>query len=117
MINELKNDRPISLYDGGMCYRDYMYVDDVVDAINTVIEKGEKNEIYNIGRGIPIYLCDTIDYAVNKIGSKSSIENIPPAPFHTKVQATNMVLNVDKLNNLGFKPKYSMEDMVDILCK
>jgi len=117
MINEIKNNRPIQLYDGGRCYRDYMYVDDVVGAINTVIKSGGINEIYNIGRGIPVWLDEVIDSVVQRTGSTSAIENIPPAEFHTKVQATNMVLDVNKLHKLGFNPKYTMSDMLDILCK
>ena len=117
MINEIKNNRPVQLYDGGRCYRDYMYVDDVVDAINTVIKRGDVNEIYNIGRGVPVWLDEVIESVVQRTGSTSTITNIPPAEFHTKVQTTNMVLDVNKLHRLGFNPKYTMNDMLDILCK
>jgi nucleoside-diphosphate-sugar epimerase len=36
MVNLLKEDKDISLYDSGEYYRDYMYVDDVSRAIKTV---------------------------------------------------------------------------------
>ena len=49
LVNKLKENGPIELYDNGDVYRDYIYVDDVVDAINLIIKKGSANEIYNIG--------------------------------------------------------------------
>lgn len=117
MINQLKNNEDISLYDGGNTYRDYLYVDDVVTAINTVIKKGDINTIYNIGSGNTTYLSKVIDYAKERLGSSSNIHNIPPAEFHNIVQTKNMVLDVTKLNNLGFRPKYKISDIVDTLIK
>lgn len=117
MINQLKNNEDINLYDGGNVYRDYMYVDDVVTAINTVIEKGDINNIYNIGSGIPTYLNKTIELAKEKLNSQSTINTIPPAEFHNVVQTKNMVLDVTKLNELGFKPKYNINNILDTLIK
>jgi UDP-glucose 4-epimerase len=39
LINELKVGNDINLYDGGNVYRDYIYIDDVVNAINLVIKE------------------------------------------------------------------------------
>lgn len=117
MIGQLKNNEDISLYDGGNTYRDYLYVDDVVDAINIILEKGDINTIYNIGSGYPAYLSKVIDFAKERLNSQSNINVIPPAEFHNIVQTKNMVLDTTKLNNLGFKPKYHISDIIDILIK
>ena len=115
MINQLKNNETVSLYDGGNSYRDYIHVDDVVQAINLIIKKGEVNDIYNVGNGIPIWLNDTILQAQAKLKSKSKIENIKPAVFHKIVQTVDMVLDTTKLNELGYHPKYYMIDIIDEL--
>ena len=115
MINQLKNNEDISLYDGGNTYRDYLYVDDCVDAINLILEKGDLNTIYNIGSGYPTYIGKVIEYAKEQLNSTSNIGNIPPAEFHNIVQTKNMVLDNTKLINLGFKPKYKISDIIDTL--
>ena len=117
MINQLKNNEDISLYDGGNTYRDYLYVDDCVDAINLILEKGDLNTIYNVGSGYPTYIGKVIEYAKEQLNSTSNIGNIPPAEFHNIVQTKNMVLDTTKLQLLGFKPKYSSYDIVNILIK
>ena len=117
MINQLKNNEDISLYDGGNTYRDYLYVDDCVDAINLILEKGDLNTIYNVGSGYPKYIGKVIEYAKEQLNSTSNIGNIPPAEFHNIVQTKNMVLDTTKLQLLGFKPKYSSYDIVNTLIK
>lgn len=115
MINQVKNDENVTLYDGGDVYRDYLYVDDAVDAINMVIERGKLNQIYNIGSGIPSYLNETIQEAILKSNSSSKIVCIKPTEFHKTVQTKNMVLDISKLKSLGFKPKYDMNSILGIL--
>ena len=61
LINEIKENRDINLYDGGDLYRDYIHVDDVVQAINLIIEKGEIGEIYNVANGEKVYLREALD--------------------------------------------------------
>ena len=117
MINQLKNNEDISLYDGGNTYRDYLYVDDCVDAINLILEKGELNTIYNVGSGYPTYIGKFIEYTKEQLKSTSNIGTIPPAEFHNIVQTKNMVLDTTKLESLGFKPKYNTYDIINTLIK
>lgn len=117
MINQLKDNQDINLYDGGNAFRDYLYVDDAVDAINLILEKGEKNTIYNVGSGVPTYISKAIEYAKQQLNSQSNIGTIPPAEFHNIVQTKNMVLDITKLERLGFKPKYNSYDIINTLIK
>jgi nucleoside-diphosphate-sugar epimerase len=115
MINELKAGRTVSLYDGGEAYRDYIYVDDAVRAINLVLQKGNVNEIYNIGNGVPVRLVDAITYAATKLSSSSNVETTETAAFHKVVQTTNMVLDITKIKNLGYVQTKSIYDIIDNL--
>lgn len=115
LINELKEGNPIKLYDAGLVYRDYIYVDDAVAAIKLVIEKGEVNEIYNIGNGQKTYLANAIDYARGKCNSTSSIEFIEAVDFHKKVQTKDMVLDISKIKKLGYTQQYQMSEIIDKL--
>ena len=77
------------------------------------MNKGEINDIYNVGNGKPLLFKDMIDYAKNKINSKSKLIPITAPEFHKTVQVKSMWMNSDKLHNLGYKSKYKMERMID----
>lgn len=115
LINELVHNRDISLYDGGNIVRDYLYVDDVCDAIKLCIDKAPTNEIINIGSGEPTLFKRVIEHAVKVAGSSSKIENMKPTDFHKIVQRKNAYLNVEKLKSYGFCQKYSIEHIVEKL--
>lgn len=115
MLRQVQNNETLSLYDGGYAVRDYLYVDDVVSAINLILQKGNLNEIYNIGSGESVSVRTCIDYAIEKSGSTSKIEVIEPAKFHKVVQTVNMEIDNTKIKELGFLPKYTIYDIIDRL--
>lgn len=112
LINEIKIGNPINLYNNGEFYRDYMYVDDVVEAIKLCIDKGPVNEIINIGSGNKMLFKDLIYFAVRKYNYKGIINVINPPDFHKAVQAADIYLDTTKLQNLGFKPRYNIYDIL-----
>lgn len=117
LINKLKNNEDIQLYEGGFVLRDYMHVDDVSKAIKCIIDNGFENEIYNIATGQPRYFCDIIQLAVHKLPnckSKILFSNTPE--FYSKTQAKNFTLNIQKLNKLNFKSTISLDIGICKLC-
>lgn len=114
MISELKNNRPINLYDGGMVIRDFIYVKDLCRAVKLVMEKGTVNEIFNIGNGQPCLIKDIIDQ-VKILGTNSKINLIETPEFHKTVQVKNMYMNTDKLKILGYVPSYTLQQIVEEL--
>lgn len=108
LLGEIKKNRDIELYEGGDFVRDYIDVRDVVTAIDLLIEKGEENSIYNIGTGVPIKFYDLLSKAKLHKNSSSKFKNIPTPDFHKIVQVRDSFLDVSKLSNLGFSPKYSI---------
>lgn len=113
MLNDIKQNKPINLYDGGEFYRDFIHIDDLCDAVNLVLEKGNVNEIYNIGNGQAISFKTVIDYAINKYSSKSPVIDIDQPEFHKKVQVKSMYLDITKLKELGYEPKRSVYTFID----
>jgi dTDP-L-rhamnose 4-epimerase len=50
---QIKNNNPVNIFEDGLESRDFVYIDDVVDATVLGIEKEEaNNEIFNVGTGI-----------------------------------------------------------------
>ena len=48
-INNIKNNKPVPVYGKGENIRDWLYVEDHANAIDTVFHKGKIGETYNIG--------------------------------------------------------------------
>ena len=48
-INNIKNNKPLPVYGKGHNVRDWLYVEDHVDAIDLIFHKGKRGETYNIG--------------------------------------------------------------------
>jgi len=106
MITQLKMNETVNLYEGGYVTRDFIHIDDCINAINLVITKGELNTIYNIGTGYPTMLWDVITDAKVLLKSSSPIEAVPTPDFHKIVQVKSMYMDATKLFSLGFTPKY-----------
>jgi nucleoside-diphosphate-sugar epimerase len=114
LLGELKENRPIDLYDSGYFYRDYIDVRDCARAIDMVVNEGEVDSIYNIGNGKPIIFREVIEYAKEKLRSTSEIRNIEQKEFHKKVQSSrSFYMDNSKLRNLGYLPKYSIYKTID----
>ena len=48
-INNIRNNKPIPVYGKGENVRDWLYVEDHVEAIDLIFHKGRKGETYNVG--------------------------------------------------------------------
>ena len=116
MVNELKADRDIKVYDHGSHQRDIMHVDDVCRAIKLVMDKGNLNEIYNIGSGKPTKVSEIVELAKIFTRSRGNIINIDPPEFHNNVQTQHFWLDTTKLQNLGFAQHITNEFIVKDLC-
>lgn len=113
LINEMKANRDIRLYNNGHFYRTYMDVEDCVSALRLVMLDGDLNTIYNIGTEPSMMFSELIHYAHGKLNSKSKVLGMEATIFHSKVQVKNFFMNCAKLNDLGFSPKFSINQTLD----
>jgi nucleoside-diphosphate-sugar epimerase len=115
LIKEAVNNNNLPLYYGGEVLRDYIYVDDVCDAIKLCIDKAPVNQIINIGSGIPYRFIDIINKAITYSDSQSVIEHINPTNFHNIVQVRHSYLDTTKLQSYGFIIRYNINSIVERL--
>jgi len=113
MINNLKSNSPIQLYNNGTSIRDFMDVDDVCDAISCCLEQAPLGEIINISNSEPHSIGELITYCKNKLKSTSEIIVIPPTDFHQIVQIDSMWLDNSKLLSYGYVPKTNVFESLD----
>ena len=115
IIKEIVNNNDVHLYYGGEVLRDYIYIDDVCEAIKICLEKAPTNQIINIGSGRPSRFLDVVNKTIEKTKSKSRIININPTKFHDIVQVRHSYLDTAKIRSYGFETKYDMDSIVSRL--
>jgi len=108
LIKELIAGNDIKLYDGGSTIRDYMHVNDVVDAIDLCIKYAPINTIVNIGSGKKMFFRDIMNQAKEISGSKANILSMEPTDFHKISGVKNFYMDIKKLKRMGFKQKISI---------
>jgi nucleoside-diphosphate-sugar epimerase len=117
LVKEVVENNDVELYNNGSAIRDYIYVDDVCNAIKCCIDNAPTNEIINIGNGKPYILADIINQTIKKTNSSSKILNIKPPHFHDVVQVEHSYLNISKLQSYGFESQHNIDQIIDKLIK
>jgi len=97
--------RSMTIHGDGHKVRDYIYIDDVVDAVKCVLYNGKINEVYNIGCDNPRSILD-ITNDLKNILNKGEIEHVADRPFNDD----RYYVNCDKLKKLGWNLKISWEE-------
>ena len=64
LLNAIKKKNTIKLYNNGLNFRDFTYVDDVVKILKKSIQKKLSGEIINICRSNPIITNDLLKYVL-----------------------------------------------------
>jgi CDP-paratose 2-epimerase len=104
---------PITIYGNGKQVRDILYIDDLIDFYEILINKGRPGEIYNIGGGFynSLSLLDLIDLLNNLIGFKPEIFFADKRAGDQKI----FISNNDKAKNIGWYPKINILDGINKL--
>jgi len=105
ITNAIEN-KLLPIYGDGQQMRDWLYVEDHCDAINFLIEKGTRGEVYNIGGGnlLPnIKIAQKILELLDK--PDALIQYISDRPGHDRRYS----LNIKKIKELGWEPKYKFK--------
>jgi dTDP-L-rhamnose 4-epimerase len=106
----LKGD-PFVIYEDGLQTRDFVHIEDVVNANMLVLEQDDANaQAFNVGSGRPTSVIDYARLVLDKIGSK--IEFLIPGEYRTG-DNRHSVSSTSKLQALGWTPKRSLSDIVD----
>lgn len=120
--------KPIDVFNYGEMYRDFTYIDDIVEGVMRVIDHPAKIDpswngkdgqtstssapykIYNIGNNNPVKLMDFITAIENKLG-KEIQKNFLPLQAGD-VPATYADVN-DLVEDLGYKPSTPIQKGID----
>lgn len=112
IINNIANNKKIPIYGNGNQIRDWLYVEDNIDAILKIAKKGKKNEKYNIGGNNLLSNNELVKIIMEILVKKfhfnknifKLIEYINDRPGHD----FKYHQNCKKLKILGWKPEFNI---------
>ena len=110
----LKLDKKVPLHNNGTPIRNWLHAHDTARAIITIINKGVKNEIYNIAGGFEQSNYDTVAKVI-KAYNGGDIENYLDLTYSRVGQDVRYALDDSKLKALGWKPVVSFDDTLPLI--
>jgi UDP-glucose 4-epimerase len=97
-------------------YRDFIYIDDVLNALLIDADDGARENIFNVGSGVPVTVKQLCDVIVDK--TVKSEEHIPVVEIEShRGDVFGNYANSDKLLSLGWKPVINLDKGIELtLC-
>jgi GDP-L-fucose synthase len=102
----VNNKKIVKLWGTGNALRDFLYVDDVAKAILFLTKNYYNHELINIGSGKEVSIKYLSKLISNIIGFKGKIIFDSSVPDGTP----RKILDTSKINNLGWKPSYNLQE-------
>lgn len=108
-LNRLLRNMPPVIYGDGEQTRDFVYVEDVVEAnMLALISKNAAGEVFNVGTGTRISLNQVADVLKDRMNRKD-LKNVYADPRPTDIR--HGYADVSKANKiLGYSPKFSIKE-------
>lgn len=101
----------ITIFDNGNIFRDWTYVDDIVQGLILAINNPAPYEIYNIGRGQPVELTEFIKMMERLVGKTANVENVPAPLSEPKITFADIT---KAKNKLGFSPSVNLDQGLEL---
>lgn len=112
----IKNGNGINIFEDGMETRDFVYIDDVVDATIRGLEVPEANgHVFNVGTGVATDVLTVANTLCEKYGIQVPIKvsgNYRLGDIRHNYADISLARNI-----LGFEPKWSFSDGIAQFCK
>ena len=105
-INLAQSDQTIEIFGDGLQKRDYIYIDDLINAFVLASTKEiSRGKVYNLGFGRGISLINMAEMIIQNI-KKGNIKHIKWPQKFEKIETGSYVSDISKISKeLGFKPK------------
>ncbi|MBW3093272.1 NAD-dependent epimerase/dehydratase family protein [Bifidobacterium sp. 82T10] len=96
LVYQAINHETIHIFGDGSVVRDFIYIDDAIQGIMDIIDKGETNTIYNLGRGTGASVTDVTSIIERVVPERISITHAPAR----KVDVPYSVLDIAKYRQI-----------------
>jgi len=113
-IRCIRNGEPLTIYGDGKVVRDYIWIDDTVNALVAAVSSEIPSGEYNIGSGV--------GYSVNAIADllEAHLGQIPHRAYisHRSFDAEKIVLDITKFKIAsGWRPLVDIPEGISLMCK
>jgi UDP-glucose 4-epimerase len=107
-IDRIKNKLPLIVYGDGLQTRDFVYVQDVVNAIILAVENvNAKAEVFNIGTGKATTIRELAQTVLLTVGADQEIAQAPARAGDIK----DSYADISKANKiLGYSPRFTLKE-------
>lgn len=111
-ITKAMKGEPLPVYENGMQMRTFGYIEDILDGLELVIQKGVLGTPYNIGGCNEISILSLAKIIIAMTASSSPIKFIPysSAFGHDFEETLRRVPDISRLRGLGYNPRYSLDE-------
>lgn len=106
-LSEAMRGEPLEIWGDGRVVRDYIYVNDVAEAVLAALQHQGEYRIFNIGSGIGLSLVEVIDNIEHLLGRKLERRFKPGRPVDVPVNILDCKL---AKKALGWQPKTNFAD-------
>lgn len=109
ILNALAGD-PLPVYGDGMQVRNWLYVEDCCAAIDTVLDRGESAQVYNVGGPDELPNIEVVKRILELAGrDESLIEHVRDRPGHDRRYS----LSSERVRGLGWEASTSFEEGIE----
>ena len=106
-LNRIQNDEQPVVYGDGTMIRDYIYIQDAIDATMALLEIKTDGKVFNIGSGIGTSINELLSIMSTVTGKHI----VPNYVVSDKQYIQKIVLDISKIRRkTGWQPKTSLED-------
>ena len=103
---KLENKESVEIWGTGKPMREFLYVEDLAEALIFLSENYSDERIINVGAGQDVTISDLADIIAKEIGYEGNIIFNSEYPDGTM----RKVMDTSRISNLGWKPKTSLEE-------
>jgi dTDP-glucose 4,6-dehydratase len=107
LITNALRGTPLPIYGSGKNVRDWIFVEDNCRAIQFVLDKGEKGQVYNIAGGNERMNIEIASEILKRLSlPETMIQHAPDRPGHD----LRYSLNCEKIDRLGWRPRVPFDE-------
>lgn len=113
-MSNVMQDKPITVYGDGAQTRDYVYIDDVVDAfVRAASVSAMDGQVYYVGSGVETVFIDMVREIVRAVG-KGEITHVPFPESREKIDIKRFVVTTRKLGQAcGWKARTGLRTGIE----
>jgi dTDP-glucose 4,6-dehydratase len=109
-ITRLLAEEKCPIHGEGKTRRNFIYVDDVSKAVDAILNKGEINEIYNIGSNDEYSVKEVLTMLLQNMGINKDIEEMCEYVEDRAFNDSRYCIDSNKIVSLGWSKQISFEE-------